>query len=328
MSAPGGAAPGILPVDKPAGPTSHDVVASVRDALRTKKVGHAGTLDPLATGLLVTLVGSATRLARFVEAGSKTYEARVVFGAATDTDDAAGAVIATAPVGDHLADPAYAVAAVAALVGEYEQVPPVYAAVKIEGRKAYESARRGETPELAARRVTVHRARLLGVETGPPVTWDVELDVSKGTYVRSIARDLGPAHGTVAYLGRLRRTRIGRLTVARAVRWEDLQVMPVEDVVARYADPIEALGLPAFALTPEEARCVANGATLDLPGDALVDAAIPVGWSVSLIAEDRLVAVYTRTAETLEPEVVLAESIRLGPEDAAGSSRLSRSADR
>ncbi len=313
MGAPTGPVSGILPVDKPAGPTSHDVVATVRRALGTTKVGHAGTLDPLAEGLLVTLVGSATRLARFVEAGAKTYQARIVFGTSTDTDDTAGTVVQELAVPPELADPAYAARAVAALVGSHEQVPPAYAAIKLQGRKAYELARAGETPAMAPRSVTVHRARLLGVETGAVVAWDVELDVSKGTYVRALARDLGSAHGTAAHLGGLRRTAVGHLTLQDAIRWEDLQHATAAEVTARYADPLTALGLPALALTPEEAACVSHGAALDLPSEALVDTALPIGWSVAVVSDDRLLGVYVRTQEQLRAEVVLADPIALSP---------------
>jgi tRNA pseudouridine55 synthase len=310
---------GILCIDKPDGPTSHDVVAVLRRALGTRKVGHAGTLDPMATGLLVMLVGSATRLARFVEAGSKGYSARIVFGTATDTDDARGKVVAEAPVDEQLADRAYAAGAVAALVGEHQQIPPAYAAIKVEGRRSYELARRGEAPVLEARAVTVHRARLVRVEAGPPVTWDVDLEVSKGTYVRAIARDLGSAHATRAHLGALRRTRVGALSVDGALTWGELEAAAearggrADALTGRFADPVEALGLPVVGLSAAEAALVADGVRLPEPPDPLTDAAMPVGSSVALVAAGELLAVYLRGPEELKPEVVLAEPLALEP---------------
>ena len=253
---------GILAFDKPAGMTSHDVVSRVRQALRQRRVGHAGTLDPMATGLLAVLVGSATRLARFVEAGAKEYEARIVFGAETDTGDAEGAVIATAPVPYELADPVYAARAVAALVGEHDQMPPAYSAIKIGGRKAYEMARKGETPRLTARPITIYEALLTGVQTGAAVSWDTTLTVSRGTYVRSIARDVGRACGTVAHLGALRRTRIGALRVDGALTLDTLLELSPEQVAAHFVDPVRAVGLPAGVVGSAEAIQVSHGSAI------------------------------------------------------------------
>ena len=299
---------GILAVDKPAGLTSHDVVARVRRMLGVKRVGHAGTLDPMATGLLVVLVGSATRLARFVEAGTKTYDARIVFGTGTDTDDAEGAVTATAEVPASLADPAVALEAVAALVGPLDQVPPVYAAIKIDGRKAYDLARRGEAPELAPRPVTIHAARLLGVDAGPPVTWDVSLDVSRGTYVRAIARDLGLAHGTVAHLGALRRTAVGSLTLSDAVGLDQILDEGAAAANARLADPLAAIGLPVFELSGKQAEAVSHGSALPADGVLGLDD-LPEGAQVALTASGRLLGVYRRRGDLLRADVVLAEPL-------------------
>jgi tRNA pseudouridine55 synthase len=310
---------GILAVDKPAGLTSHDVVARVRHMLGVKRVGHAGTLDPMATGLLVVLVGSATRLARFVEAGTKTYDARIVFGTSTDTDDAEGAITATADVPASLADPAVAHETVAALVGPVEQVPPAYAAIKIDGRKAYDLARRGEAPEMAPRPVTIHAARLLGLVAGPPVTWDLSLDVSRGTYVRAIARDLGVAHGTVAHLGALRRTAVGALTLADAVGLDQLLDEGAGALGARLADPLAAIGLPVLELTGEQAEAVSHGSALPFDcatglGDLADDA------QVALTASGRLLGVYRRKGDLLKADVVLAEALDVGPAIAGGTS--------
>jgi tRNA pseudouridine55 synthase len=305
-------ASGVLPVDKPAGLTSHDVVARVRDLLGVKRVGHSGTLDPMATGLLVVLVGSATRLARFVEAGTKTYEARVVFGVATDTDDAEGIVTATAEVPGNLTDPALASAALAALIGPLKQVPPAYAAIKIGGKKAYDLARAGMAPEMAPRPVAIHAARLVAVHAGPPVSWDIALDVSRGTYVRAIARDLGIERGTVAHLGALRRTAVGSLTLADAIGLDQLLDEGAGTVDTRWADPVAALGLGAIALTEREADAVTHGAALRASADAPAE-----GACVALTAGGRLLAVYRREGDSLKPDVVLATPLSLAAETSA-----------
>jgi tRNA pseudouridine55 synthase len=314
MTRPTAVSAGILPVDKPAGITSHDVVAHVRRALGVKRVGHAGTLDPMATGLLVVLVGTATRLARYVEAGRKTYQARVVFGASTDTDDAEGAVTATADVAARLTDPAYAAIAVASLVGEIEQVPPAYAAIKVDGRRAYDLARKGELVELAARAITVYSARLEAVSAGPPVTWDLTVVASKGTYVRSLARDLGVAHETLAHLGALRRTAIGDLDVGDASALDDVIEAGSSGLPRLLVDPLSALGVPAMALSADEAAAVSHGSALSIDDDALTATVLPEGGPVALVSEDRLMAMYVRQGARLRPEAVLAEPLELHPQ--------------
>ncbi len=200
---------GILVVDKPEGLTSHDVVNRVRRALGEKRVGHAGTLDPMATGVLVVLVGPATRLAPYLTAAEKRYRAQIVFGSATDTDDAEGRTIRAAPVPDEAADPFFAAATVAALVGEHDQVPPAFSAIKVDGKTAYREARAGEALELEPRRISVLDARLVGVEVEPEVAWDVQFEVSKGTYIRALARDLGEAMCSAAHLGACGAPRLG-----------------------------------------------------------------------------------------------------------------------
>ncbi len=202
---------GILVVDKPAGWTSHDVVGKTRNLLKVK-VGHTGTLDPMATGVLVLLVGNATKLAPLFGDDRKRYRAEVTFGTATDTYDRTGAVIA---IGDPSAVSMDTLTgALDRFRGEFEQVPPMYAAVKIGGRKLYDMARRGVTVERSARRVTVHRleADLAGY---PVIVLDIEC--SKGTYVRSIAHDLGMAAGCPAHLSGLRRTAAGGYTLDDAL---------------------------------------------------------------------------------------------------------------
>lgn len=222
---------GFLPVDKPRGPTSHDVVAQARKALGTRAVGHAGTLDPMATGLLVLLVGEATRLSAYLTADDKSYEATVRFGEATDTLDADGAV--TERVTDRAAPTHDAVAsALAAMVGPMMQVPPAVSAIKRDGVPMHERVRRGEAVDLDARPVTLLAATLRA--TRPDVAeCDLAITCSKGFYVRSLARDLAAALGTVGHLTALRRTRSGGLSVEGAVPGEALRAAARGDVAAR-----------------------------------------------------------------------------------------------
>lgn len=202
--------------------TSHDVVARVRRIAGTRRVGHTGTLDPMATGVLVLCLGKATRLIPYIEemggADAKEYEAHIRFGFETTTDDAEGE-----PRGEPGAAPVPGVAAVSAglsaFVGEIEQVPPAFSAKKVAGERAYAVARRGEEVELKPVRVQVGRADLLGLDDG---TARVRIACSRGTYIRAIARDLGRALGTGAHLVSLRRTRSGASDLGRAVRVEDL----------------------------------------------------------------------------------------------------------
>ncbi len=204
---------GLLLVDKPAGPTSHDVVARVRRALGTKRVGHAGTLDPAATGLLVLGVGSGTKLLRFIEARAKNYEATVMLGRSTSTEDAEGETVEEKAVacGPDLEDRVRAAAA--GLVGRLEQTVPAYSAVKVGGERLYKKARRGEAGERPRRTVDIHRLRVLGLE-GPAVR--IEAVVSKGTYIRTLGVQLGAALGLPAHVSTLRRTRVGAWTVDQA----------------------------------------------------------------------------------------------------------------
>ena len=212
---------GALLVDKPAGVTSHDVVAIVRRALQTKSVGHTGTLDPFATGLLVVLVGKATRLARFLDGHEKVYHTVVRLGQGTETDDSTGALLPSGPATrDSRPDAAALSAALQGFLGRQLQVPPAYSAKKVDGERAYARARKGEAVVLKAVEVTIHRIELLRYD------WpDVELRVhaSTGTYIRSLARDLGTKLGTLAHCAELRRERIGAFKVTDARTLETLQ---------------------------------------------------------------------------------------------------------
>ncbi len=203
-----GAAEGLLLVDKPSGVTSHDVVDACRRVYGERSIGHLGTLDPFATGLLVLLFGKATRLATFIAADPKVYEATVQFGSETDTDDGTGAPTRTAPV-----PPTDAIrAALPSLTGEIEQVPPAYSAKHVAGHggRAYAAARRGHPPDLPASRVMVYNWDIRAVHDGIA---EFTVTCGTGTYIRALARDLGRAAGSAAHLTALRRTRVGTFDI-------------------------------------------------------------------------------------------------------------------
>lgn len=265
------AAPGILLVDKPGGITSHDVVARARRALGTRKIGHAGTLDPMATGLLVLGVEGATRLLTFVVGLDKTYEATIRLGVATTTDDADGEVVQATDASS--LEPAAIAARVAALTGRISQVPSTYSAIKVDGRRAYDLARAGEDVQLKAREVTVSRfdvvaqRRLPAGPDGDPekgggvVDLDVVVDCSSGTYIRSLARDLGEALGVGGHLTALRRTRVGPFDVADAAAVDGIADAPL---LAPAAAAAAVLG--RLEVTADEARDLRHGKRL--PGAA------------------------------------------------------------
>lgn len=250
------AASGVLLVDKPGGMTSHDVVARARKALGTRKIGHAGTLDPLATGLLILGVEASTRLLTFIVGLDKTYEATIRLGATTDTDDADGEI---ETVTDAAAlDSASVSAAIDDLTGEISQVPSRVSAIKVGGRRAYDLARAGEEVELAARTVTVSRFDVLGERRpGAFVDLDVVVDCTSGTYIRALARDLGAALGVGGHLTALRRTRIGPFGVEGAASVDDFGTVPLRSP----ADVARAV-LGAFPVSADEARDLRHGKRL------------------------------------------------------------------
>jgi tRNA pseudouridine55 synthase len=263
-------APGVVVVDKPAGWTSHDVVARMRRLAGTRKVGHAGTLDPMATGVLVVGVGRATRLLGHVAGADKAYDATVRLGETTVTDDAEGEVTASADASGVTADAVREAAR--RLTGALQQVPAAVSAVKVDGRRAYRRVRQGEDVELAARPVHVAAFEVRGVRSdGPVVEADVAVVCSSGTYVRALARDLGADLGVGGHLTRLRRTRVGGFTLDRAHTLEQLQqrldVVPLTEVARA--------SFPTFDLSAEEEQRVRHGralpaTTLGSPGPVAV----------------------------------------------------------
>ena len=251
----------VVGVNKPAGMSSHDVVNRCRSIFGERRVGHTGTLDPMATGVLPICVGPATRLGAYLTGHDKRYRVSIAFGAGTDTDDAAGTVVRTGEVPDRVLDPEFAAAFVASLVGRRKQMPPAYSAIKVNGKKTYEAARAGNIIDLAPRDIEVYDARLLGVHEGDGEelpSWDVSFEVSKGTYIRSLARDAGVALGCPAHVAALERTELGLLTLEECVSLETLA-----DLKDRAAlDPVRLLGVRFSYAQGDLAKKVANGAQL------------------------------------------------------------------
>jgi len=250
---------GFLNVDKPEGLTSHDVVAWVRRRVpRGVRVGHAGTLDPFATGVLVLGVGPATRLCDYVQRQAKTYVATLRLGATSTTDDPEGQISEVADARPPSPDALQA--ALGKFVGEIEQVPPDYSAVHVRGRRAYELARRGEKPRPEPRRVVVHRMALLDYRWPEA---EVEVECGSGTYVRALARDIGAALGVGAYCAALRRTRVGVFSVEEAVGLDDL------DPRQHLLSPLAALSeLPTVAVAGDEQWRLLQGRAV-VPGQEL-----------------------------------------------------------
>jgi tRNA pseudouridine55 synthase len=291
---------GILLVDKPAAVTSHDVVARARRALNTRKIGHAGTLDPMATGLLVLGVGAATRLLTYLVGLDKTYEATIRLGVSTDSDDADGRETARADAASLAAIPdAAIVAGIAGLTGEISQVPSTVSAIKVAGRRAYDLARAGEQVELAARRVTVSRFALLGpVRRGPDgvIDLDVVVDCSSGTYIRALARDLGAALGVGGHLTALRRTRIGPFEVGDAV------AEIASDAPLRTAAEVAASVLGAFEVSADEARDLRHGKRLESAAGRLATAT-----PAAIDPDGRLVGIVERRGADVKSIMNMAE---------------------
>jgi len=281
---PEGLSEGLLLVDKPSGWTSHDVVARIRRVCGTRRVGHAGTLDPMATGVLVLGVGRATKLLTFLVGCDKGYAATVRLGESTVTDDAEGEVVASADAGD--VSRAAIDAAVAGLTGAIRQVPSSVSAIKIDGQRSYARVRSGEDVRLAARPVTVSRFAVLDVRpAGTCLDVDIEVEVSSGTYVRALARDLGSALGVGGHLTALRRTRVGRYAIADAV--------PLESLEPGGPVPLVSMGDAARAqfalheLTAEEATAVGHGKRIPFAGEGepVVAALGPDGSLVAMLDE-------------------------------------------
>ncbi len=273
---------GLLVVDKDGGITSHDVVSACRKALRTRRVGHAGTLDPMATGVLVLGVERATKILGLLSLTTKEYTATIRLGSATTTDDAEGEVVSrgdVATVRDEAVDDA-----VAALTGDIDQVPSSVSAIKIDGRRAHALVREGETVVIPARSVTVSRFEILERRrSDEAIDLDVHVECSSGTYVRALARDLGAALGVGGHLTALRRTRVGPFTLEHARTLDEVRADPR---VSLDIDDAVATAFPRRDISAAEAESLSQGRWLDPVGMAGVYAAVgPDGRTVALVQE-------------------------------------------
>lgn len=291
--------PGLIVVDKPQGITSHGVVARMRRICGTRKVGHGGTLDPMATGVLILAVGKATKLLTYVSGLDKSYAATIRLGQSTVTDDAEGEATGNADA-SAVADEAIR-AGLAAMTGEIDQVPSAVSAVKIDGQRAYKLVRDGETVELKARRVTIAAIEIEAIRReGPFVDVDVDVSCSSGTYIRAIARDLGIALGVGGHLTALRRTRIGGFSLDAAATLEVLADR------SEASEPLGALSMgeaaarlmPVRTATEAEAKALSYGKPLDAAG---------IAGRYAVLSEDGdLLAVMIEKGDQAKPETVFA----------------------
>jgi tRNA pseudouridine55 synthase len=299
---------GILIIDKPAGLTSHDVVARVRRVLKTKRVGHTGTLDPFATGVLVLLVGNATRLARFLDKDAKEYEAGIKFGSETDTGDITGiekenSNLGISEIEEKLANADWA-ALLAGFRGEIEQTPPMFSAKKVKGKKLYEFAREGVEIERKPVRVTIFDIDIDVAQSGQ-ATDEALLKVtcSAGTYIRTLGEDIGRKLGVGAHLIQLRRLRAGRFDAASSISLDEFTAL-AEPASALL--PIEAAveHLPSIILSAERVAATRNGL-----GTAAAENSFPAGEPVRIMDEySKLVAIgeYSPEERSVRPTLVLA----------------------
>ena len=276
---------GLVIVDKPAAWTSHDVVARLRRLARTRRVGHAGTLDPMATGVLVVGVGSATRLLHHLVLADKAYTATVRLGQSTLTDDAEGELTGGSSAAG--IDPDAVRAALGPLTGDIEQVPSSVSAIKIDGQRAYKRVRDGESPDLPARPVAVRRFEAVNVRRPAADLLDVDVIVecSSGTYVRALARDVGAALGTGGHLTSLRRTRVGPFTLEAASTLDELAARehPVTLLLAQAV----ATALPVRTIDGDEARELSFGRSLAPTGDPATYGALDTAGQVIALLQDR-----------------------------------------
>jgi tRNA pseudouridine55 synthase len=274
--------PGLVIVDKPAGMTSHDVVGRCRRIFKTRKVGHAGTLDPMATGVLVIGIERATKILGLLTATDKSYAATIRLGQTTSTEDADGEVLQTISAA-HLTDAAIEAAA-ADYRGEIAQIPSAVSAVKVGGKRAYRLAREGQAVELAARPVRIDRFDVLAIRRiDDLIDVDVEVDCSSGTYIRALARDVGAALGVGGHLTALRRTRVGRFGLDQA---RTLDALAEDPRLSYTLDEACLLAFPRRDLSAEEAESARHGRRLSPAGIDGVYAAVSPDWHVIALLRD------------------------------------------
>ncbi|MGH9024849.1 MAG: tRNA pseudouridine(55) synthase TruB [Acidimicrobiia bacterium] len=289
---------GLVVVDKPAAHTSHDVVARIRRTFGQRRVGHAGTLDPDATGVLVVGLGRVTRLLRFVQTSDKAYRTDVTFGVATSTHDAAGDVLDREPMPVSRGD---VEAAAGRFLGETDQLPPMVSAVKIGGRRLHDLARRGQDVERVPRRVRIDRLVLEEFEPGPYPVATMLVECGSGTYIRSLAADLGAALGGCAHVSKLRRLRVGSFTLAEARPLETIEAAPDAAVLPPSA---AVRDLPALRVIGAEARGAAHGVVF--PARLVEGAESSDGPFAVVDGDGTLLGVYERHGAALKPAVVVA----------------------
>jgi tRNA pseudouridine55 synthase len=289
---------GLVVVDKPAGWTSHDVVGKSRKIFGQRRVGHAGTLDPDATGVLLVGLGRVTRLMRYLQDTTKVYRGRVVFGVATDTLDAAGAVLERMEM---VVTREQLDTAATAFVGDIEQIPPMVSAIKVGGKKLYELARKGEEVERAPRAVRIDALDIESFEPGAYPEAVIRVECSSGTYIRTLAADLGTALGGCAHLGALRRLAVGSFTIDEA---RTLDAIEADPDAALLAPAVAMRDLTAVTVDGETARAIAHGATFAAP--ALVGERDDSGPYAVCDERGELLAVYERRGAGVKPAVVLA----------------------
>ncbi len=302
----------VVGVDKPIHMTSHDVVDRCRNIFNERRVGHMGTLDPLAGGVLPVCIGPATRMNNFISAQDKCYVVKIIFGFGTDTDDAEGKITEIGDIPDEVYDPFFAQSFIESLIGVGEQLPPAYSAIKINGKKACDEARKGHDVSLQPRQIEVYDAKLLKISGDDRIDetyWRVYFHVSKGTYIRALARDIGNTLGCYAYVGELRRTRFATLEIDDCVSLDTL-----EDIGVRAAvDPVALLGLRFAYIGSATAFAVKYGSRIPADKISLFEfdenvckqgfsscksgvhgSCIPPYDSepISLIANNKLVAIY------------------------------------
>ncbi|MDP9467210.1 MAG: tRNA pseudouridine(55) synthase TruB [Chloroflexota bacterium] len=288
---------GVVNLDKPVGPTSHDMVDLVRRLTGMRRIGHAGTLDPLASGVLPILVGAATRFSDDLTGGTKRYEAVIRLGIRSATDDAQGPL----EVGSPPHDPAAVTVAITSFIGTFEQRPPAFSARKVAGTVAHRAARAGEPVEAAARQVTVHAIDLLEIESGD--SWlDIRCDIrcGPGTYIRSIARDLGELLGCGGHLHALRRTEAAGLEVATGVAPDELERLAAAGHLGEAVLPVASLlRLPHVQLDSEAAGRFAHGSAIRLSGER-------EGGRHAVFADGALLGIGVVADGLLEPRTVIA----------------------
>ena len=321
----------VLGVIKPSGMTSHDVVSKVRRIFNEKRVGHAGTLDPFATGVLPVLVGPATRLNKYMASHDKSYVAEIEFGTSTSTDDRCGEVLHRGEVPADVKDRAFAERLLYSFLGKSMQMPPAYSAIKVGGKKACDEARKGNIITLEPRPIEVYAARLINIcEVEDKVIWKVAFHVSKGTYIRALARDIGKRVGVPAHLRELERESVGCISMEDCCPLDKLEQRGASAAI----DPIALLGMRVLFVNEEDAQRISHGGfvgssdriaykRMDNGGDGgcsclapFVESTQPMedGEAFAIVSENKLIAiyVYVESDKVLKPDCVFQEGISRG----------------